>query len=301
MLSSRAANLEFDTSLTEKVQIVNDALHQVLTEQPDIQKDLQESLRYTLSGPGKRIRSALVLWCCELVAGRDNANARIAAAAVEMVHTYSLVHDDLPAMDDDDLRRGRPTCHKAFDEATAILTGDGLLTLAFEVLADKIDDPVLAVKLIGELARAAGPAGLIAGQVADLKAENTVGSVPMLEYIHTNKTAKMFRCAARMGSLCGGADPEPLEALGQYGLKIGLGFQIADDILDVSASSEQLGKTAGKDVKAAKCTYPAVVGIETAKELERRLAQEAVALLQPFGAAAEILRQLAVVLLDRNH
>jgi geranylgeranyl diphosphate synthase type II len=300
MLPSRAANPDFNTSLAEKVQIVNEALHQILAEQPDIQEDLQKSFRYTLSGPGKRIRSALVLWCCELIAGRDNSDARVAAAAVEMVHTYSLVHDDLPAMDDDDLRRGRPTCHKAFDEATAILTGDGLLTLAFEILADKIGSPVLAVKLIGELARAAGPAGMIAGQVADLKAENTMGSVPKLEYIHTNKTAKMFRCAARMGALCGGAVPEPLEALGQYGLKIGLGFQIADDILDVSASSEQLGKTAGKDVKAAKCTYPAVVGIENARELERKLAREAVALLTPFGAAAEILRQLAAVLLDRS-
>jgi geranylgeranyl pyrophosphate synthase len=300
MPSSRAVNLSFNASLAEKVQIVNEVLNQVLAEQRDIQADLQESLRYTLSGPGKRIRSALVLWCCELIAGRDNSKARIAAAALEMVHTYSLVHDDLPAMDDDDLRRGRPTCHKAFDEATAILTGDGLLTLAFEILADRIDDPVLAVKLIGELARAAGPAGMIAGQVADLKAENTVGSVPMLEYIHTNKTAKMFRCAARMGALCGGANPEPLEALGRYGLKIGLGFQITDDILDVSASSEQLGKTAGKDIKAAKCTYPAVVGIEKAKELERNLAREAVALLEPFGANAEVLRQLAVALLDRN-
>jgi geranylgeranyl diphosphate synthase, type II len=300
MCPSRVANLDFNASLAGQVQIVNAALEQILAEQPEIQKDLQESLRYTLSGPGKRIRSALVLWCCEMISGRANANARLAAAAIEMVHTYSLVHDDLPAMDNDDLRRGRPTCHKAFDEATAILTGDGLLTLAFEVLADQIDDPVLAVKLIGELARAAGPAGMIAGQVADLKAENTVGSVPMLEYIHTNKTAKMFRCAARMGALCGGADPTPLEILGQYGLKIGLGFQIADDILDVSASSEQLGKTAGKDVQAAKCTYPAVVGIEAAQELERRLAQEAVALLEPFGPAAEILRQLAVMLLDRN-
>ncbi len=177
MCPSRVANLDFNASLAGKVQIVNEALEQILAEQPEIQKDLQESLRYTLSGPGKRIRSALVLWCCELISGRANANARLAAAAIEMVHTYSLVHDDLPAMDDDDLRRGRPTCHKAFDEATAILTGDGLLTLAFEVLADQIDDPVLAVKLIGELARAAGPAGMIAGQVADLKAENTVGSV----------------------------------------------------------------------------------------------------------------------------
>ena len=300
MPSSRAASLDFSTSLSEKVQIVNDTLCQVLARQEGIQEDLHKALDYTLSGPGKRIRSALVLWCCELIAGRDNAEARTAAAAIEMVHTYSLVHDDLPAMDTDDLRRGRPTCHKAFDEATAILTGDGLLTLAFEVLADGIGDAVLAVKLIGELARAAGPAGMIAGQVADLKAESTVGSVAMLEYIHTNKTAKMFRCAATMGALCAGASAEQLRILGQYGLKIGLGFQIADDILDVSASSEQLGKTAGKDLKAAKCTYPAVVGIQKAKDLERQLAHEAVALLEPFGTDAAVLRQLALALMDRN-
>ncbi len=300
MPASRATTLDFNAALTEKVGTINTTLRQLLTEQREVPEQLHKALDYTLSGPGKRIRSALVLWCCELVARQENANARIAAAAIEMVHTYSLVHDDLPAMDDDDLRRGRPTCHKAFDEATAILTGDGLLTLAFEILADRIDDPALAVKLIGELARAAGPAGMVAGQIADLQAENTVGTVPMLEYIHTNKTAKMFRCAARMGALCGGAEAAPLEALGQYGLKIGLGFQIADDILDVSASSEQLGKTAGKDVQAAKCTYPAVVGIELAKELERRLAREAVDLLESFGGGAETLRRLAVMLLDRN-
>jgi len=280
--------------------MVNNTLNELLAGQRDIPEDLYQAVVYTLSAPGKRIRSALVLWCCELIAGRDGADARVAAAAIELVHTYSLVHDDLPALDDDDLRRGRPTCHKAFDEATAILTGDGLLTLAFEILADRISDPVLAVRLIRELARAAGPAGMIAGQIADLKAENTVGDLATLEYIHTNKTAKMFRCAATMGALCGGATPEQRERLGRYGLKIGLGFQIADDILDVSASSEQLGKTAGKDVRAAKCTYPAVVGIERAKEMERKLADEAAALLEPFGAQADVLRHLATALLDRH-
>jgi len=299
-MSSRTTHSDFSDSLAEKVRIVDETLRGLLAGQEGIPQDLRKALDYTLTAPGKRIRSALVLWCCELVAGQDCANARCAAAAIEMVHTYSLFHDDLPAMDDDDLRRGRPTCHKAFDEATAILAGDGLLTLAFEVLADQVDDPALAVKLIGELARAAGPAGMIAGQIADLQAENTAGSIEILEYIHTNKTAKMFRCATLMGALCGGATPGHLEALGCYGLKIGLGFQIADDILDVSASSEQLGKTAGKDVAAAKCTYPAVVGVERAKDLERTLAREAVAVLEPFGDRAGILRQLALALLDRN-
>jgi geranylgeranyl diphosphate synthase type II len=307
MSSMPPAESDFDTLLNAKVRIVNRQLESLLDEQTEIQKDLRAALAYTLSTPGKRIRSALVLWCCEVVAGRDNHEARIAAAAIEMVHTYSLVHDDLPAMDDDDLRRGRPTCHKAFNEATAILAGDALLTLAFEVLASKIADARLAVELIGQLARAAGAAGMIAGQMADLQAEHTVGSVEALEYIHINKTAKMFRCAAVMGGLCGQAElgqrwgePPQLDALAQYGLKIGLGFQIADDILDVSASSEQLGKTAGKDVEAAKCTYPAVIGIERSRELERRLAREAVEALAPFGPRAAVLRELAAALLQRN-
>jgi geranylgeranyl pyrophosphate synthase len=300
MLSSRTANSDFDALLSEKVRIVNETLDQLFTGPGGIPEDLQEALRYTLSAPGKRIRSALVLWCCELIGGSDNAEARVACAALEMVHTYSLVHDDLPAMDDDDLRRGRPTCHKAFDEATAILTGDALLTFAFEILAERIGDPPLAVKLIGQLAQAAGPAGMIAGQMADLQAQNTVGTLALLEYIHTHKTAKMFRCAARMGALCGGASPEQVETLGQYGLKIGLGFQIADDILDVSATSAQLGKTAGKDVKAAKCTYPAVVGLDRARDLERELAAQAQVLLEPFGPRADVLRRLATVLLDRH-
>jgi len=300
MPSSKSTSLDFNAALTEKVQIVNETLNRLLAEQREVPKNLREALEYTLSAPGKRIRSAMVLWSCELIGRREDGNARTAAAAIEMVHTYSLVHDDLPAMDDDDLRRGRPTCHKAFDEATAVLAGDALLTLAFEVLAERVDDPALATRLLSQLAQAAGPGGMIAGQIADLRAENTVGSVEMLEYIHTNKTAKMFRCAALMGGLCGKATPEQLDALGRYGLAMGLGFQIADDILDVSASSEQLGKTAGKDVKAAKCTYPAVVGIEEARELERALAHEAVAALESFGPGAQVLRQLAMALLDRN-
>ncbi len=294
------ADSDFNTMLAQKARVVNETIDQLLAGQNEVPNDLRRALAYTLSAPGKRLRPALVLWCCELIAGQDNLNARIAAAAVEMVHTYSLVHDDLPAMDDDDLRRGRPTCHRAFDEATAILTGDALVTLAFEILSENVDDPVLAIRLISQLARAAGPAGMIAGQVADLRAENTVGTVETLEYIHINKTAKMFRCAAAMGALCGGASAGQLESLGHYGLKIGLGFQIADDILDVSASSEQLGKTAGKDVKAAKCTYPAVVGVEAARELAHTLAQEAAAALEPFGCRADLLRQLAMALLDRN-
>lgn len=296
----RTVNSDFSILLREKAQFVNRILHQLLAEQDQISGILKEALTYTFEAPGKRVRSVLLLWCCELISGRINHNAEIAAAAIEMVHTYSLVHDDLPAMDDDDLRRGRPTCHKAFDEATAILAGDALLTLAFEVLAKQIDRPTIAVRLIGQLAQDAGPAGMIAGQIADLKAENTAGTEEILEYIHTNKTAKMFRCAAAMGAICGGAGKKQLECLREYGLKIGLGFQIADDILDISTSSEQLGKTAGKDAKAGKATYPAVLGMERAKQLEKKLAEEAVVVLEPFSKKADTLRQLAMTLLRRT-
>ncbi len=205
-------------------------------------------------------------------------------------------------MDDDDFRRGQQTCHKAFDEATAILTGDALLTLAFEILAKEIDEPTVALKLVRELAEAAGPTGMIAGQMADIKTtlNNTQATKKDLQTIHINKTAQMFRCAALMGAVCGGAKKSLLDRLSEYGLKIGLGFQIADDILDVCASSEQLGKTAGKDAKADKCTYPAIVGIEKSKQLAKQLADEAVALLEPFGRKADILRQLAVALLERT-
>jgi geranylgeranyl pyrophosphate synthase len=301
--------MNFNAQLHQKAQLVNDVLRQLLASQP-IDSELKEVLRYTLEAPGKRIRSAIVLWCCELVGGKTNRNCEIAAAAIEMVHTYSLVHDDLPAMDNDDLRRGRPTCHKAFDEATAILAGDALLTLAFEILAKEVDKPDIAVKLIGELADAAGPGGMIAGQLADLKASMPSGierqessvqnQVSRIEYIHINKTAKMFRCAAAMGAICGQANNKQLNCLREYGLKIGLGFQIADDILDVCASSEQLGKTAGKDAKAGKATYPAVVGVEESKQLAKKLTDETVAALEPFGPKADTLRKLAMALLERT-
>ncbi len=300
MSSPGVSTSGFNELLRQKAELVNAALRRILAEQTGIAPDLKEALEYTLVAPGKRVRSVLVLWCCELVCGGVNRDAETAAAAVEMVHTYSLVHDDLPAMDDDDLRRGRPTCHKVFDEATAILTGDALLTLAFEILSKRIDKPAVAVRLISLLAESAGPAGMIAGQMADLKAEQTGGDERLLEYIHTNKTAKMFRCAAGMGAVCGGAAEQQYDRLCEYGLKIGLGFQVADDILDVCASSEQLGKTAGKDVRAGKATYPAIVGLEKSRESAKKLAGEAVALLEPFGSRAETLRQLAVALLERT-
>ena len=289
----------FKDRLVETAGHVDGILRRVLGS-VEVDGRLREALEYTLVAPGKRIRSALVLWCCELVSGSINSNAEIAAAAVEMVHTYSLVHDDLPAMDDDDLRRGRPTCHKAFDEATAILAGDALLTLAFEILAEQIDDAPVAVRLISQLARDAGGGGMIAGQMADLRAENGGQGQELLEYIHTNKTAKMFRCATAMGGICGGAGEGELAALCEYGLKIGLGFQVTDDILDVCGSSEHLGKTPGKDAEVAKCTYPAVHGLEESKKFAEQLARQAVKSLEGFGPEADVLRDLAFMLLERT-
>jgi len=289
----------FSRQLRASGQLVNATLERVLASQrmPD---ELRAVLRYTLESPGKRVRSVLVLWCCKLLCGRVNRNAEIAAAALEMVHTYSLVHDDLPAMDNDDLRRGLPSCHKAFDEATAILGGDALLTLAFEILASRIGEVGVAVRLIRQLAEDAGANGMIAGQLADLEAERVAGSEELVEYIHTNKTAKMFRCAAAMGSICGGGEDSEVARLCEYGLKVGLGFQIADDMLDVSAGSKELGKTAGKDARAAKCTYPLVFGMEASRRCAEKLADEAVGILEPFGAKAENLRRLAKALLNRT-
>ncbi|MHC4116015.1 MAG: polyprenyl synthetase family protein [Planctomycetota bacterium] len=298
-MADQNSTMEFTARLRRQSQLVSDALEKLLEHQP-MNSDLKTALEYTLSAPGKRVRPVLVLWCCELVAGHANRDAETASMAIEMVHTYSLVHDDLPAMDDDDMRRGLPTCHKAFDEATAILTGDALVTLAFEILSTRIDDPAVSVRLIRQLAQDAGADGMIGGQLADLKAERTVGTEETLEYIHVHKTAKMFRCAAAMGAICGGASQKQFDRLCSYGLNIGLAFQIVDDILDETASSEQLGKTAGKDLEAAKCTYPAVVGMDRAKELQKKLTRAAVNALEPFGAKADSLRQLATALLERT-
>jgi geranylgeranyl pyrophosphate synthase len=308
MKSGVNADEGFSAELERKVRLVNKVIGRILSQPGWIAPELEEPVRYVLEGAGKRVRSAIVLWCCELIAGRANHNAEIAAAAIEMVHTYSLVHDDLPAMDDDDYRRGRLTCHKKFDEATAILTGDALLTLAFEILAKEIDEPETAVRLIQELSEASGPAGMVAGQMADLKAANRRANEKLLNHIHTNKTAKMFQCAAAMGGICGstalatggGVNERQLKCLREYGFKIGLGFQIADDILDVRGTSEQLGKTSGKDARQGKAAYPAVVGVDKSRQLARQIADEAVAALEPFGAKADTLRRLAGALLNRT-
>lgn len=261
---------------------------------------LGQAMSYSLMAGGKRLRPVLCLLAAEACGG--NAEAALpAACALEMVHTYSLIHDDLPAMDDDDLRRGRPTCHKAFDEATAILAGDGLLTLAFEVLARHVQPAEAAAGCVRALAEAAGPEGMVAGQMADLQAEGRDdATLDALEAIHRRKTGALLRASLRMGAIVAGADETCLRALDAYGHAVGLAFQIIDDLLDVQGDEAKLGKRVNKDSQLGKWTYPGLLGIEGSRQRARQLAEEAVEALEPLGPRGERLRALALDLLERD-
>lgn len=261
---------------------------------------LAEAMRYSVMAGGKRLRPLLALMAAE-ACGADPVEALPAACALELVHTYSLVHDDLPAMDDDDLRRGRPTCHKAFDEATAVLAGDGLLTLAFEVIVRHTRRPEAAVACVRALAEAAGPAGMVGGQMADLEAEGrTDGTLEKLEAIHRRKTGALLCAALRMGAAVAGA-PEPVaRALDSYGHAVGLAFQIVDDLLDVQGDETKMGKRVQKDSDLGKWTYPGFLGIEGSRLRARQLAEEAIAALAPLGDRGARLRALALDLLERD-
>lgn len=221
------------------------------------------------------------------------------AAAVECVHAFSLVHDDLPAMDNDDLRRGRPTTHKAFDEATAILAGDALVVLAFELIAAHVADSAIASRLMLELARATGGSGMIGGQAADLAGEKESPSIDLTRAIHNRKTAALFTAAARMGAIVGRANQSQVEKLETFGRHFGLAFQIADDLLDVTSTTEELGKAVGKDARAGKQTYPRCVGVQASRDAAAKQRDQAIAALEPFGAAADDLRELAAYIVSR--
>jgi len=223
-----------------------------------------------------------------------------AACAVEMVHTYSLVHDDLPAMDDDDLRRGRPTCHKAFDEATAILAGDSLLAMAFEVLARDVHPAEVAAACCLALATAAGPTALVGGQVADLEGLTEEADVTTLESIHRRKTGALFNCALKLGGLTAQASDKQLAALDEYGQRLGLAFQIIDDLLDVDGDAAALGKNVGKDAQRGKLTFPGLLGVDESRQRAQRLVTDACRALEPLGPMAEGLEALARFVLERD-
>ena len=264
---------------------------------------LSEAMRYSVFAGGKRVRPILLLAAAGAVGG-DGESVVPAACAMEFVHTYSLIHDDLPAMDDDDYRRGKPTSHKVFGEAVAILAGDALLTHAFEVMTcpamrARFAGPVL-LEATHRLARAAGFAGMVGGQAVDMSSEGRAVSVDVLEYIHRHKTAALIGAAVAMGGLLGGGSTAQLAALKRYGQAIGLAFQIADDVLDVEGDSAALGKQVGQDAQHGKATYPALLGLEASRRHAAALLQEALAALGPFDDSADRLRQLARFIVNRR-
>src|SRR5438128_2565172 len=263
---------------------------------------LHKAMRYSLFAGGKRLRPILCLAAAEACRGKGS-NALPLACALECIHTYSLVHDDLPSMDNDDYRRGRPTCHKVFGEGIAVLAGDALLTIAFEIVSRAKPAPRYDMSiLLREIAVAAGSQKLIAGQVADLEAEGKKADRAQLRYIHENKTAAILTTSVRLGAMSANADARKLNVITQFGRALGPAFQIIDDILDVTQTSEKLGKSAGKDVAARKATYPAVIGLEKSRAEARRLTRHAHNALSVFRSSdAEPLHALANYLLDREY
>ncbi len=261
---------------------------------------LHAAMRHAVLGGGKRMR-ALLVYASGALVGADDATLHAPAVAVELIHAYSLVHDDLPAMDDDDLRRGKPTVHVAFDEATAILAGDALQTLAFEYLATAAAPAALRVDWLATLAQASGVAGMCGGQALDIDATGALQSLDALQRMHALKTGALIRASVRMGALASGADAALLARLDDFATALGLAFQVRDDILDIEASSEQLGKTAGKDQAQAKSTYPALLGMDGAKTKLEELADAMRAALAPCDARADALRALGELTVRRSH
>lgn len=303
--SQGRSGIDFDRYLREQAALVERALNACVADPAGAAGRLLEAMRYSLMAGGKRLRPVLALAACEAVGGTHEAALGF-ACAVEMIHTYSLVHDDLPCMDDDDLRRGRPTNHKVYGEAIATLAGDGLLTDAFAVLARSggtAPSPKLALALletVAELAEAAGSAGMVGGQVIDLLGEGQEIGLGQLEELHSKKTGALFVAAVCGGARLGGATRAQLDALREYAKALGLAFQVIDDLLDVEASTETMGKRTNKDEARGKATYPGLLGIEGSRKLARELVARAHTALAGFGDRAEPLRMLAAFAVERK-
>ncbi|MFW6107807.1 MAG: polyprenyl synthetase family protein [bacterium] len=294
-----AALNEFWRGLDDVRQMVERRLDAWLPRADEPPERLHAAMRYSLFAGGKRVRPILCLLACRAVGGADE-HALPPACAIECIHTYSLIHDDLPAMDDDDVRRGKLSCHKKFDPATAILAGDALLTLAFGLIAEHSAHAEVARLLTAEVAAAAGCAGMVGGQMADLLAEGAGPDEETLHFIHERKTGALIRASVRTGALAGRAGEAELAALTEYARRVGLAFQIADDILDETATTGELGKTAGKDRDAGKLTFPAVYGLDESRARARRIADEATRAVAGLGRAAEPLQKLAEFIVART-
>lgn len=287
--------------LSDSKKLVDQYLEKLLPEETRMPATIHKAMRYSVLAGGKRIRPILVLASGESLDGNQSVLLHL-GAGIEMMHTYSLIHDDLPALDNDDLRRGRQTCHKVFGEAMAILAGDALMTRCYQVLASLPGtSDTVRIHIISEIAHATGTVkGMIGGQVVDLESEGKPVNADLLEYIHHSKTGALLTACVRCGALAAGANSAELEDLTEFGAKIGLVFQIVDDILDVTASSEELGKTAGKDEKVEKATYPALYGLETSRKKAHELVESALQDIKTFGEKADILRYLARFMVQRT-
>lgn len=296
--------MDLKSYLKERCQLVDDALNRFLPLADDLPASLHKSMRYSIFAGGKRIRPILMLAACEAVGG-NISQAMPAACAMEMIHTYSLIHDDLPAMDDDDFRRGNPTNHKVFGEAVAILAGDALLTEAFillsNVAAASTVPPAALVQVIQEISCCAGSRGMVGGQVVDMESEgNAEIDLATVQYIHTHKTGALIKASVKSGALLGGASSKDAESLTRYGEAIGLAFQIADDILDIEGTTEEIGKDAGSDEARGKATYPAVMGLAEAKIRAAELVDIALDALSAFDGKADPLREIASYIVKRK-
>ncbi len=298
--SSAGHSFDLQNFLVTRTEAVNAALDTFLPSEKTKPATIHKAMRYSLFAGGKRMRPALVLAAAEACGGSETA-AMPLACAVECIHTYSLVHDDLPGMDNDDYRRGKLTNHKVFGEGIAVLAGDALLTQAFEIAAQCKSWPRYSHRdIILEIAKASGSLQLIAGQVADLEGEGKKTSVAQLRYIHERKTSALLCCSVRLGGMSANCTPAQLQALTDFGYHVGLAFQVIDDILDVTQTSEQLGKTAGKDTKTQKATYPSIVGLEKSRKIAAQLTDQAFAALKIFKGRAVALEALAEFLLKRD-
>ena len=293
--------MNLKTYLISRQKMIDRALDRYLPKENIRPATIHKAMRYSLFAGGKRLRPILCLAAAESCGGKIE-HALPLACAMECIHTYSLVHDDLPSMDNDDFRRGRATCHKVFGDGIAVLAGDALLTIAFEIVSSaRSTRRYDMATLLREVAVAAGSQKLIAGQVADLEAEGKRTTRSELRYIHENKTSAMLATSVRLGAMSANADPKQLSAITRFGRALGLAFQVIDDILDVTQTTEKLGKSAGKDIAARKATYPAVIGLEKSRVEAKRLTRNAHHALSVFGAKGETLHALANYLLEREY